>query len=400
MSNDNRDKIYSIKLIMNLTRYIYLTLLVSFTAIISFTNNALGWDLTDLIFNEKITKEIIYNNKTNNLKPDFYFLSPADNKDFFESINDLSICRNKNVRKFINLYLTDGREYLTTAIIRSNRHLKTVEDICKENNDIPKDISLLPLLESAYNPYAVSRSKAVGLWQFLKGTSKSLNLKVNNWVDERRDVEKSTIAAIRHLRNLYATFGSWEPALAAYNGGAGYIKRTMRKKKTNSFSQLVEKGALIRETNEYIYRFAALLVIYKNQKLFDIEERNTVPPLPESENIVFEYPVKIQQAALLCGVHAETLRLLNPELKQNITPPYENKYTFRVPKGCKEKLENNITSLYDIKYNKLKKHVVKRGENLSRIAAVYKTEVKKIVLLNDLKDPRSIKPGLELYIPI
>jgi membrane-bound lytic murein transglycosylase D len=385
---------------MKLTRLIFISLLVSFTAIFSLIENAFCWDIIDLISKGKITDDIINNNKTNNLKAEFYFLPPVENKNFFDSINDLSICRNKHVRKFINLYLTDGREYLTTAIIRSNRYIKTIEEICGENKDIPKDISLLPLLESAFNPYAVSGSKAVGLWQFMRGTSKALNLKVNKWVDERRDIEKSTIAAIRHLRNLYATFGSWEPALAAYNGGAGYIKNTMRKKKCSSFSQLVENGALARETNEYIYRFAALLVIYKNQKLFDIEDDPSLPLLPESENIVFEYPVKIQQAANLCSVPAETLRLLNPELKLNITPPYENKYSFRVPKGCKEKLESNITSLYDIKYNKLKKHVVKRGECLSRIAAVYKTEIKKIVLLNNLKDAGAIKPGLELYIPI
>jgi membrane-bound lytic murein transglycosylase D len=383
---------------MSQKRFILLSIFVFFNVIFHFSKNASGWDIINIL--KTNTSEEIINNKINKTKPDFYFLPPAEGKNFFESINDLSICRNKQVRKFINLYLTDGRDFLITAIIRSNRYIKTVEEICNQNNDIPKDISLLPLLESAFNPYAVSRSKAVGLWQFLKGTSKPLNLKVNNWVDERRDIEKSTIAAIRHLKSLYATFGSWEEALAAYNGGAGYIKKIMRKKKSASFLELLENGAFVRETNEYIYRFAALLVIYKNQKLFDIDEYNSLLSLPDSENIVFEYPVKIQQAANLCGVSADILQLLNPELKQNITPPYEKKYTFKVPAGCKEKLESNIMYLYDIKYDKLKKHVVKTGESLSRIAAVYKTEVKKIVLLNNLKNPGSIKPGLELYIPI
>jgi membrane-bound lytic murein transglycosylase D len=383
---------------MSLKKYNSVFIFVFLALSFSFIKNAFSWDIID-IFKSNTPEEII-NNKSGIIKPDFYFLPPAEGKNFFESIDDLSICRNKQVRKFINLYLTDGREYLITAIIRSARYLKTIEEICDQNNDMPKDISLLPLLESAFNPYAVSRSRAVGLWQFIKGTSKSLNLKVNNWVDERRDIEKSTIAAIRHLKTLYATFGSWEAALAAYNGGAGYIKKIMRKKKAASFLELLENGAFVRETNEYIYRFAALLVIYKNQKLFHIDEEISIPIISENENIVFEYPVKIHQAANLCGVAVETLQLLNPELKQNITPPYEKKYTFKLPAGCKEKLESNIINLYDIKYDKLKKHVVKRGESLSRIAAVYKTEVKKIVLLNNLKNPGSIKPGLELYIPI
>jgi membrane-bound lytic murein transglycosylase D len=378
--------------------YFLLNTLFILILIFSFDQNIFGWDIINIFINN--STEQIFINKTGKIKPDFYYLPSREGKNFFESINDLSICGNSQVRKFINLYLTDGREYLTTAILRSNRYLNTIEGICIQDNDIPKDISLLPLLESAFNPYAVSKSKAVGLWQFLKGTSKSLNLKVNNWVDERRDIEKSTIAAIRHLKTLYSTFGSWEAALAAYNGGGGYIKNVMRKKKSVSVLELLENGAFVMETNEYLYRFAALLVIYKNQKLFDIDENTSASSLPESENIVFEYPVKIQHAADLCGVSVEILKLLNPELKQNITPPYEKKYVFKVPVGCKEKLENNITGLYDIKYDNLKKHVVKTGENLTHIAAIYRTEVKKIVLLNNLKNPGSIKPGLELYIPI
>lgn len=356
------------------------------------------------IFEEKNSKSKLHTisikNKNEGFNNEFYFLPAVENNDFFESINDFSICKNKEVRKFIVLYLTDGRVFLNTAIVRSNRYLKYVEEIFNNNKDIHKDISLLPLLESAFNPYAVSRSKAVGIWQFLKNTSRPLNLKVNNWVDERRDIEKSTIAAIRHLRGLYSTFGSWELALAAYNGGAGQIKRAMRKSKSKTFQQLCASGTLKRETAEYVYRFAAMLVIYKNQKFFDIEPESSQPLPAESESIVFEYPVKIHYISKLTGIPVETLRLMNPELKQNITPLNENKYTLKIPKGYKERLEANISSLYEIKYSKLKKHIVKKGECISRIAAAYKTEVKKIVLLNNLKSPESIKPGLELYIPI
>lgn len=382
----------------------FLSCFIFFGTLLFPLNDAVCWNIIDNIFNKNNaknnTKAIFDDNKNVFLENTFYFLPPVENGDFFESINDLSICKNKQVRKYIFLYLTDGRDFLNAAITRSNRYLKTVEDVFNNNKDIPKDISLLPLLESAFNPYAVSRSKAVGMWQFLKNTSRPLNLKVNNWVDERRDVEKSTIAAIRHLRCLYSTFGSWELALAAYNGGAGQVKRAMRKSKSKTFAQLHASGALKKETSEYVHRFAAMLILYKNQKFFDIETETVQTFQAESESIVFEYPVKINYVSKLTGIPIETLRLMNPELKQNITPLYENKYTLRIPKGCKEILEANISSLYEIKYSKLKKHIVKKGECISRIAVLYKTEVKKIVLINNLKSPEAIKPGLELYIPI
>ncbi|MFH0974466.1 MAG: transglycosylase SLT domain-containing protein [Spirochaetota bacterium] len=379
---------------MKKTYKILIFILIFFSSFSLFKESAFCLDFTDLFATSDSEKASAGSGKI------FYFLPPQDDKDFFSSISDLSICRSRHVRKFIFLYLNEGREYLTAALTRSNRYLRRIEEIFSENSDIPKDIALLPLLESAFNPYAVSRSKAVGLWQFLKGTSRPLKLKVNNWVDERRNVEKSTQAAIKHLRNLYSMFGSWELALASYNGGAGYIKRSMIKTRSRSVTELLESGYLKRETNEYLYRFAALLVIYKNQKLFDIGDEAASPIAAETEKIVFEYPVKIKVAATLADVPVETLKSLNPELNQNITPPFEKKYTLIVPKGCKAKLENNITSLYDIKFNNLKKHVVKKGECISRIASLYKTQVKKIMLFNNLKNPGSIKPGLELYIPI
>ncbi len=345
----------------------------------------------------KIIKEITGNNTPDY---DFFFLPPLENKDFFESIDDLSICRNKYVRKYIYMYLTEGREYLTNAIIRSNRCYDMVENIFDEADDIPKDIALLPLLESAFNPYAISRSKAVGLWQFLKKTSRTLGLKNNKWVDERRNIEKSTTAAIKHLKNLHSIFGSWELTLAAYNGGAAYLKNSMRKTQSKTFSQLLESSILNRETSEYVYRFAALLIIYKNQKLFDIDDETSDSSSLGTEIIELDYPVKLKQVEELTGVSVQTLKNLNPELKQDITPPYEKKYMLKVPESCKEKLENNIAALYAIKYNKLKKHIVKKGECMSRIAAIYKTELKKILLLNNIKSPQLIKPGMELYIPI
>jgi len=356
-----------------------------------------SWDMVDLILKTKGSEKIFIPAENNNPNSNFSFLPPIENKDFFESVNDLSICRNANVRKYIYLYLTDGRNYLDTAILRSQRYLPIIEDIFNKNKDMPKDISLLPLLESAFNPYAVSRSRAVGLWQFVKRTSKDLSLKVNAWVDERRDIEKSTAAAIIHLRNLYGIFQSWELALAAYNGGAGYVKFAMHKSHSKNISELLAYKSLNREVKEYIYRFAALLVIYKNQSLFDVENTGTAL---ETAYVELQYPVKISQVAELTGVPLSTLRMFNPELNKDLTPPYETIYVLRLPKDSIERYEQIKTQLFEINYKAIKRHIVRKGECIGKIAKFYNSEIKKIMFINGLKDANSIKPGLELYIPI
>ncbi len=337
---------------------------------------------------------------SNNSEPDFYFLPPAGKKNLFESVDDLSICRNKYVREYIYQYLTMGREFLIHAIARSDRYSGIVEEIFNDYDDIPKDISLLPLLESGFNPYATSRSKAVGLWQFMKGTSRELGLKTNKWVDERRDIEKSTRAAVQHLNSLYRIFNSWELALTAYNGGASYVKKAMDKSGAGTFQELIESEALNRETGEFVYRFAALLIIYKNQELFDIESDVPEEHHPETEIIVLQYPVRISRLSEVTDVPQEVIKRYNPELKKNTTPPYAKEYTIRMPKGSKEIIERNKSKLYAIKYKKLRKHVVREGECISKIAAQYKTASRRIILFNNIKNPDMIRPGMELYIPI
>ncbi len=327
------------------------------------------------------------------------FLPPLEDKDFFASINDLSICREKQVRGYIYQYLTEGRVFLVNAINKMPKYLPVVNEIISEDQTFPSDISLLPLLESGYNPYAVSRSRAVGLWQLLKGTSGALGLKTNDWVDERRDIEKSTAAAVKHLNNLYGIFQAWDLALAAYNGGAGYIAKTMRKTGAKTLKELIESKKLVRETNEFVYRFAALAIIYKNQSLFNITEIPAVETI-ETENIIFEYPVDLHYACRLTEIPLETIRTYNPELNQKITPPYEKNYSIRVPVELKEKIESSLEQLYAVRYTNLKKHVVKKGECISIISAIYKINSEKIIELNNIKNPRSIRPGLELYIPI
>ncbi len=271
--------------------------------------------------------------KVKNFNPEeeTLYLPGLEDKEFFEAVNDFSILHKKGVREFIYLYLTTGREYTIRSIEKSGYYIGTIKEIMKENPDIPDEIALLPLLESGFEPMAVSRSKAVGLWQFMKATSSHLGLKTDPWVDERRNVEKSTRAAIRHLRYLNRSLGSWELALAAYNGGEGQLRRAIKKTGTNDIWKLINSGVLSKETEEYVPRFAALVLIYKNTRLFRIENELQINKAQAAKEIRLDRQKSLKDISQYYAGGVELLKHLNPELNTGITPPPGEGYMLKVP---------------------------------------------------------------------
>jgi membrane-bound lytic murein transglycosylase D len=187
-------------------------------------------------------------------------------REFDESdtvIYDIPIVMNDRVENSLAYLQTVARDAFSTYLERSSRYMPIVEKIMVEEG-LPHDLVYLPLVESGYNPHAFSRARAVGMWQFISATGKLYGLKHNWWYDERRDFEKSTRAAARHLRDLMAQFGSWELALAAYNTGAGRVSREIRKKNTHDFWKL----RLPRETRNYVPLFTAAIIIAKQPEKY------------------------------------------------------------------------------------------------------------------------------------
>lgn len=262
---------------------------------------------------------------------DSLYLPGMEDKEFFESVNDFSIMRKKGVREFIYIYLTTGREYTVRSIERSGLYMDTIDRIMKKNPDIPAEIAILPLLESGFDPVAVSRSGAVGLWQFMAGTSSPLGLKTDSMIDERCHIEKSTEAALRHLRYLYRKFGSWELALAAYNGGEGQLSRAMEKAGTCNIWALIDSGFLSRETAEYVPRYAALTLIYRNISLFRLDKELNMESMPDTDEIRIDEQRTLSDISLHYGTDPGTLKRLNPELKTGIVPGSANGYTLKIP---------------------------------------------------------------------
>ncbi|MDY6933733.1 MAG: transglycosylase SLT domain-containing protein [Spirochaetota bacterium] len=379
---------------------IILILVITSIITIGIVKEVSCWSLIDLFKAEDFKENNLSKTFHLDTTRDIILLPPLHNKTFFQAIADLSICRRREVRRFLLQYLTEQRGYIDRSFERSKEYLGIITSIFDKNQDIPKYLALLPILESGFNPYAVSRSQAVGLWQFIRGTSHSLGLRTDRWVDERRSIEKSTIAAIRHLRNLYRIFHSWELSLAAYNGGASYIKKAMLRSGAKDFWELKAHGAMNRETAEFIPRFTAITIIYENQWLFNIDNCDEKKPTMKTETIVLDFPVSIHHISKLANVPSETIRRLNPELKRNHTPPYYRKYELRLPVGAKNKLESDGNNIYKVRFKGIRKHIVRKGECISRIARRYRAKTKKIIILNDIKSPRLIQPGLTLYIPI
>lgn len=202
---------------------------------------------------------------------------------------------------------------------------------------LPTDLVYLSLVESGFNPHAYSRARATGPWQFMKGTGLVYGLRVDKYVDERRDPVKSTVAAARYLRDLYDLFGSWPLAMAAYNAGEGKVMRALHKSQSESFAEIAETRLIRRETKEYVPRFMAATVIAKNPSQYGFNIQAVDPH--EFEEVVVGRSLHLRGIASASGVSYETLRLLNPELRLEATPPDDPQYHLKVPVGSKAKVE-------------------------------------------------------------
>ncbi len=345
-------------------------------AIIAGTDTQLlSWSLFDLFSDTRFTEEGLERVLSFDPERDILYLPAIEGKDIFEASRDMSVYRNRAVRMHVYLYLTSKREYMLKAIRRSYIYEGAIREALKQNKDLPEELGLLPLLESCFNPYAVSSSRAVGLWQFLENTSRPLGLKSNRWVDERRSVEKSTAAALRHLRSMRSIFPRWDLALAAYNGGAGYMKRTMNATGVRDYWQLREKGLLRAETAEYVPKFIALMLIYRNQKLFGVADEIARPEKTAIAHLALERPVDLKDVERLSGVPVRTLMELNPELNSTLTPPTVKEYRLLLPEAALKKIEGREKELYRSPVTGVIEHRVRKGDTISRIARMYKKKL-------------------------
>jgi membrane-bound lytic murein transglycosylase D len=275
---------------------------------------------------------------------------------------------------------------------------------------LPGDFVYLALIESGYSPVAVSHSAAVGIWQFMVGTGRVYGLRVDPWLDERRDPIKATDAAAHHLDDLTQRFGSHYLAAAAYNAGAGRIGRSLGQINSaaesdsvdvmsdDAFFSLADTRAIRDETKNYVPQLIAAAIIAKEPAKYDFTLAKH--PVPFShDSVIVDGGTGLDLIARLADTTLEALQALNPHLLRMITPPGE-RYPVRVPIGSASKIASAYTALPPDERHAIETHQVKRGETVPVLAKRYRTSPELIRSANRNARGRALGVGSTIYIPL
>jgi membrane-bound lytic murein transglycosylase D len=315
-----------------------------------------------------------------------------------EIVHDLPIEINDRVLAFLEYYQKGrGRSSMEFGLERMGRYQPMIERIMKEEG-VPLDLIYLCQAESAFEPRALSRAKAKGMWQFISSRGKEYGLRQNWWLDERSDPEKSTRAAARHLKDLYQEFGDWYLAMAAYNSGPFRVQRAMERTGADNFWSLAEKRALPRETINYVPNILALTIIGKNPSKYGF---NVTPAAPlDTERVGVDKATDLRVIAEAINLPVDELRALNTHVLRWTTPPDEPDFQLILPKGYADKFNEQIPTLPESKRVLFREHIVRKGDTLGGIAKKYGSSTTQLSQANNLGKKPVLKLGQTLIIPI
>jgi len=305
---------------------------------------------------------------------------------------------NKAVRRNLYYYSKKFRRTFRERLSRAYKYIEVMAEIFMEKG-LPPELVFLPLIESGFDPYAYSPKRAAGPWQFIPATARKYGLKIDWWVDERRDPIKATRAAAEYLKDLYEKFGSWSLALAAYNAGEGKIRKALKRVKKRDFWAIRKTRYIKRETKNYVPSYIAATAIAIDPESFGFRDLVYHEPF-EYDEVEINTPMDLEVVAKFTGVDVSTIRELNPELRRWCTPPNVSSYTLRIPLGTKEMFLKNLSNAKDNELFYVKFYKVKKGDSVWKIARHFGVPVRAIIDINSLGKKALIIAGESILIPL
>jgi membrane-bound lytic murein transglycosylase D len=310
--------------------------------------------------------------------------------------NRLPLEMNDRVEAWVNYFQNVIPERFGLYLERKSRFEPMIRQKLAEHG-MPQDLIYLSLIESGMNSNAYSRAAAVGLWQFIRGTGRMYDLEVSFWVDERRDPEMATEAALRYLSDLHEQFGSWYLAAAAYNGGPGRVSRGLAQTGGGTFWDLADRRLLRAETRDYVPKIIAAAIIGHDPARYGFADLKPQSPVAY-EVVTVPDATSFDVLAEAAGTDEETIHDLNPQFPQRVTPP-GRQVELKVPAGTAGMFEVAYAAVPSDKRVTWTFHVVQRGQTLGGIGSSYGISVAALRAANGNIDPRRLQIGQQLVIP-
>ncbi|MCU0248973.1 MAG: LysM peptidoglycan-binding domain-containing protein [Vicinamibacterales bacterium] len=326
-------------------------------------------------------------------------LREAVESDLESTAHDVPIPLNPKVLAYVDLFQGRLRDWFQSSLQRSAPYLPMIQERLKAEG-LPLDLAFVPIVESAFRTDALSRAKAKGFWQLMRGTAVEQGLKYDWYIDERSNPEKSTEAAVKYLKRLHRMFdGDWHLALASYNGGPGKVQRAVKRKggEADFWPLSATTRYLPRETREYVPMVLASMVIARNPERYGFTF--TPADLAPTDTVTLPGPVDLRRVSEWAGVPVDQIQRLNPELRRWTTPLRGTSFPLTVPAGTGPLVEQRLAELPAEEFTALNWHTVRKGETLQSVANKLKVRRADLAEANYLSAKARVKPGQRLVIP-
>jgi membrane-bound lytic murein transglycosylase D len=319
-----------------------------------------------------------------------------------ESASEIPLALNEKVQYFITFFQTKGRRTYTSWLSRSTRYLPMMKEILRKEG-LPDELVYVAMIESGFHLQARSWANAVGPWQFMSATGRRYSLRIDQWVDERKDPVKATMAAAMYFKDLYGMFkNDWYLAAAGYNAGENKIFRAIDRYETSDFWELSKGNYLKQETKEYVPKLLAAAIIAKDPARYGFSEVATVPVV-EYDTVIITGRTDLDLVARLAGTTYQSIKELNPALRHWCTPPNYPDYELKIPKGTKARFEEQIAVIpEDQRFSEkplYSRYTATRKDDLKQVARRFGTTSGELAELNGLGNKDRIA-GKILIVPV